>query len=171
MAGRACKGFRPRLRFDKVALRLVQDVRSALDEAVPEGLCAVFTVTAPIREPSKTTAAIIEVVRAQLLLGPTLAELAEALHGNKVRVHVVKSRLVNAGRVAGFVHNPDPPPTVLFEIVQLLLDNVEVSDLAGSNGTAPDPDTLRRVCGQLLDADECAKIVALLALRQVRPGR
>ena len=167
MAQRGSLGAMPRLRFDKVALRLVQDIRGALEQAVPGGLCVVFTVTAPIREPSKTTAAVIEVIRAQLSLGNLLAK-HEALYGNQIRVQVMKSRLPNAARVAGFVHNPDPPPTVLLEIAQSLLNCVKAPDVARSNGTPPELDTLRRVCGQLLDADGCAKAVAA---RDQRPAR
>ena len=47
---------KPRLRFDKVALRLVRDLQAVLSEAVPDGEAVVLTVTAPIREPAKTAA-------------------------------------------------------------------------------------------------------------------
>ena len=117
-------GAAPRLRFDKVALRLVQGVRGALEGAVPDGLCVVFALTAPIREPSKTLTALIETIRARLSLGAVLGEHVEALHGNEVRVRVVTSRLPQAVRVAGFVHNPDPPPSVLLDMAQPMLECV-----------------------------------------------
>ena len=84
MATRDNPGATPRLRFDKVALRLVQGVRGALEEAVPDGLCVLFAVTAPIREPSKTLAALIETIRARLSFGAVPGDHAEALHGNEV---------------------------------------------------------------------------------------
>jgi len=48
MANRDSPGATPRLRYDKVALRLVQGVRGALEGAVPDGLCVIYAVTAPI---------------------------------------------------------------------------------------------------------------------------
>src|SRR5271165_3956788 len=42
---------KPRLRFDRVALRLVGGLQTALSECVPEGQAVVLTVTAPIRLP------------------------------------------------------------------------------------------------------------------------
>jgi hypothetical protein len=43
-----------RLRFDKVALRLVGGLKAALASVVPEGETVAFTITAPIRLPAKT---------------------------------------------------------------------------------------------------------------------
>ena len=171
MATSYSPGAAPRLRFDKVALRLVQGVRGALEGAVPDGLCVVFAVTAPIREPSKTLTALIETIRARLSLGAVLDEHVEALHGNEVRVRVVTSRLPQAVRVAGFVHNPDPPPSVLLDMEQSMLECVEAPDVARSPGTAPNLELLRRVCEQVLDADGCAKVSADVGQQQVRATR
>ncbi len=171
MATRDSPGDTPRLRFDKVALRLVQGVRSALEGAVPDGRCVVFTVTAPIREPSKTMAALIEMIQLQLSVGAVLAEHAQTLHGNEVRVRVVANQSRHAEKVAGFVHNPDPPPDVPLNIAQSLLEIVEVSDVARSQSSAAKLDTLRRVCGQVLDANGCAKVVAAVSQRRARPTR
>ena len=48
---------KPRLRFDKVALRLVADMAVAVREASPTGVIVIVTVTAPIRLASRTAAA------------------------------------------------------------------------------------------------------------------
>jgi hypothetical protein len=44
-----------RPRFDKVALRLVSELKAALASVVPEGRSVVFTISAPIRLPAKPT--------------------------------------------------------------------------------------------------------------------
>ena len=170
-ATRDSPGTTPRLRFDKVALRLVQGVRGALEGAVPDGLCVVFAVTAPIREPSKTLAALIEIIRARLSLGAVLGDHTEALHGNEVRMRVVTSRSPHAAKVAGFVHNPDPPPSGLLDLAQSLLECVEASDVTRSHGTSPNLETLRRVCEQVLDADGCAKVVASVGQQRAQATR
>ena len=171
MAMRDGRGATPRLRFDKVALRLVQGVRGELEGDVPDGLCVVFAVAAPIREPSRTITALVEVLRARLSLGAVLGEHAELLHGNAGRVRILTSRSPHAARVAGFVHNPDPPPDALLDMAQSVLESVEAPDVAGSDGAAPDLETLRRVCEQVLDADGCAKVVAAASQQCARVTR
>jgi hypothetical protein len=54
---------KPRLRFDRVALGLVADLQAALRESIPIGQTVIVTVTAPIRLPSKTAAALEEKIR------------------------------------------------------------------------------------------------------------
>jgi hypothetical protein len=145
------RGTVPRLRFDKVALRLVRGVCSALEGAVPEGLCVVFAVTAPIREPSKTRAALAETIRVRLSREAVLGEHAEVIHGNEIRVRVVTNRSRHPARIAGFVHNPNPPPSALLDMAQLLLNGVNAPELTGSDRTARDVVALQRVCEQLFN--------------------
>jgi hypothetical protein len=45
---------KPRLRFDKVATRLIERLQATLGETVPDGTTVLLTITAPIRLPSKT---------------------------------------------------------------------------------------------------------------------
>jgi hypothetical protein len=45
-----------RLRSDKSVLRLVNGLKAALGEVVPEGQAVIFTVTAPIKRRAKTAA-------------------------------------------------------------------------------------------------------------------
>ena len=47
-----------RLRFDKVALRLVRGLKAALASVIPEGQAVVFAISAPIRLPAKTEMAL-----------------------------------------------------------------------------------------------------------------
>src|ERR1700758_1416808 len=49
---------KPRLRFDKVATRLIERLQATLGETVPDGMTVLLTITAPIRLPSKTAAAL-----------------------------------------------------------------------------------------------------------------
>lgn len=122
-------GFSPRfeeglsrihLRFDRVALRFIDDVQSALREVVPEGRTLVFTITAPLRLASKTAAELEENVRAVLARRRTRFELDATINGNRVRVRLVNAR-ANEARIVGFVHNPDCDPDILFAVTQSLL--------------------------------------------------
>lgn len=59
---------KPRLRFDKVATRLIERLQATLGETVPVGMTVLLTITAPIRLPSKT-AAVLEGKIQTLFLG------------------------------------------------------------------------------------------------------
>lgn len=101
---------KPRLRFDKVAQRLVAQVQDALSADVPAGKCVLVTVTAPIRQPSKTAAEIEIRIREALRRGKN--EIVETIHGNEISVRVAGAPRKNAPKVLGFVHNPDPGAAV-----------------------------------------------------------
>jgi hypothetical protein len=49
---------KPRLRFDRVATRLIERLQATPGESVPDGMTVLLTITAPIRLPSKTAASL-----------------------------------------------------------------------------------------------------------------
>lgn len=92
-----------RLRFDKVVLRLVAGVKAATAGLVRADETVIFTLTAPIRLPSKTAAAIAELVRGNLPDG----ELRRDIFENQVVLCRVTGVAGDMPRVIGFVHNPE----------------------------------------------------------------
>ncbi|HWF00410.1 MAG TPA: hypothetical protein VG248_11480 [Caulobacteraceae bacterium] len=139
----------PRLRFDKVAVRLVRSVCSALEPAVPEGLCVAFAVSAPIREPSKTTKALCATIRAQLASGAVPGTVAQTIHGNAIQARLMTKRSAHPTRIFGFIHNHDPAPDALFDMAQRLLNGAQ-SPEAASGGARRDAATLQTICEKLL---------------------
>jgi hypothetical protein len=111
----------PRLRFDRVVLRVLADLRSALANAVPQGTTAVLTLTAPIRLASKTTASIEELIRALLTQKSAPEPFTDSVHGNGIQIRIMRVSKSSAARVAGFVHNRDSDPGPLFDIAHELL--------------------------------------------------
>jgi len=117
----------PRLRFDRVALELVRDLRAALAELVPDGEAVILTVTAPIRLPSKTAAALESRIRDRLARRSARVEIKDMIHGNETRVRLVKALSGRISKVIGFVHNPDPDPAVILGLIgmtQSLLQHI-----------------------------------------------
>jgi hypothetical protein len=114
-------GGKPRLRFDKVAIRLTEQLQTKLDEAVRDGMMALVSVTAPIRLASKTAAAIEQKARALLAGRISQADEFDTIHGNQVRIRSVEVRRKVASRVIGFVHNPESDPRTLFDMTSALL--------------------------------------------------
>jgi hypothetical protein len=112
---------RVRLRFDREAMRFISDVRAALRDVVPESKTLVFTITAPIRLASKTTAVLDEKVRGALARRTARIDFAETIHGNQIRVRLLRGGVKSAAGAIGFVHNPETDPEILFDVTQSLL--------------------------------------------------
>ena len=74
---------KPRLRFDRVALRVIRRLQAALSASVPDGTTLILTITAPIRVPSKTAAALEDDIRTYLERKSARGEAKYTIHGNQ----------------------------------------------------------------------------------------
>jgi hypothetical protein len=150
---------KPRLRFDRGALGLVDRLQTALCGSVPEGKTVVVTVTAPIRMRSRTAAALQEKIRTFVTARTAPARFTATIHGNQIQVHLLKGGTSQLTKLIGFVHNPDPDPTILIDVTRALLACTGSRPHAGSarnrwlaiaNQNALVPiETYRQVCSQL----------------------
>jgi hypothetical protein len=111
---------KPRLRFDKVVIRLISRLQSGLHQVVPDGKTLIVTVTAPIRLPGKTADTLEDKILRSLTHRSARVELKDTIHGNQIRVRLVKS-FAGTSKMIGFVHNPDSDPEVLLGVTALLL--------------------------------------------------
>ena len=105
----------PRLRFDRVAQRVVRDLQAMLAGATTEKTTLVVTITAPIRLPARTVAEL-----GLRLRGPLVRGFDKLVCGNRVRARIVRRGFKAAPRVIVFIHNPQPPRG-LFRLVAGLL--------------------------------------------------
>ena len=117
----------PRLRFDRVVVELFDRLRSGLDDAVPTGTTVVVTVTAPVRRSGKTAVEILEHARKLLAARSAGAELAIEVHGNQIRIQILRSGSPSAPKTVGFVHNRDSDPSPLFGLTQALLRGISTA--------------------------------------------
>jgi len=106
----------PRLRFDRVAQRVVRDLQATLGGAVSRNAALIVTVTAPIRLPAKTVAEL-----GRRLAGPLARDFDKIICGNRVRARIVRRCVPRAPKVVVFIHNPDPPPDGLLRFAEELL--------------------------------------------------
>jgi hypothetical protein len=123
---------KPRLRFDKVATRLIERLQATLGKIVPDRMTVLLTITAPIRLPSKTAASLED--RIQTLLGRVASSRHErgrdepdrddkaTIHGNCVRIRVLRDESARAPKMIGFVHNSDSDPLLLLNMTRELLE-------------------------------------------------
>ena len=168
--------FKPRLRFDKVVLRVIRRLREALSETVPDGSTVVFTMTAPIRQAAKTAAVLEARIRACLSGG--CGEIDENIHGNLVRARLVSGASRQASKVVGFVHNPGVDPRLLIDMSQSLLQSVGAAAdrsqpanecwlVLTAAGLVPPIETWRQVFAQLSIRADYANILMILARGRV----
>lgn len=105
------------LRFDRLVLRVLGDLRAGAEDIAPQGVTALATITAPIRLGGKTVAVMRREMAALVARGES--DYAAEVNGNAVRL-----RLVRAGsdhRLVGFVHNPGTDPARLLDMAEAWL--------------------------------------------------
>ncbi len=102
-----------RLRFDKVALRLIDGVKASVIEAFPKDQSMLFTVTAPIKHPAKTSAAL-----QRLLRDFSRENIRLTINGNEVCARKVNAVLTGVLRVMGFVHNAESNPDLILDLAE-----------------------------------------------------
>jgi hypothetical protein len=143
----------PRLRFDRTAVGFVRRLRATIAKIVPEGKTLVVTITAPIRQDSKTGLVLGDRIRR--LLATKRTQLKAKIHGNRIQAHVLAGGSSRTSRVIGFVHNPEPDPTALLKVTRALLACIGSSKRSpkgirwlivdNQDGLAP-VETVRQVC-------------------------
>lgn len=111
------KAARIRLRFDRVALRLVGGLQAALAAIVPGGEAVLFTLSAPIRHPAKTATDVEGLVRGLSAPG----ERRERVHGNDLRIRRLIGLPPHTPKVMGFVHHPGSDAGVILSIAEARL--------------------------------------------------
>ena len=111
----------PRLRFDRVVVRLLGRLRVAVATRLPQGTTAVVTVTAPIRLASRTAAVLEEMIRTLPRARSGPRPVRKTINGNQVRIQIMRSGGTSRAPLAGFVHNPDTDTSLLFGLTRALL--------------------------------------------------
>jgi hypothetical protein len=102
------------LRFDRVVVRVVGQLKTNLAEVIPEGQAVLLTITAPIKHPAKTAAALERLVRD----GQPDREVRDTMFGNDVHIRRVTDVPPATPRVLGFVHNPDSDAGLLLDLAE-----------------------------------------------------
>lgn len=112
---------RPHLRFDRVVVEVMGRLRAAAAKTVPSGMTVVLTLTAPIRLPGKTVD-VLETVIPTLVRRRPGRDVKATIHGNSIRVRVLKGKSKRLPKFIGFVHNPESDPLLLLDLTQESLE-------------------------------------------------
>jgi len=112
----------PHLRFDKVATRLINRLQAGLHDSVPPGMIVLLTLTAPIRLPSKTAAALQDRINALIQRGAPRRDVKDKICDNRIQVRFLREVPEQAPKMIGFVHNSDSGPLPFFHMTRQLLE-------------------------------------------------
>jgi hypothetical protein len=106
------------LRFDRVVGRVLGDLRTFADDAAPEGVTVVVTIAAPIRTPAKTIEALRRTIDALLSADAPSGDRSAGVHGNDVRIRLVRREMNRGLKLIGFVHNPGSATDQLLDLAE-----------------------------------------------------
>jgi hypothetical protein len=161
-----------RLRFDKVATRLMERLQATLSETVPDGMIVLLTITAPIRLPSKTAASLEDKIETLIERGLFGRDEKDIIHGNRVQIRVLKNKSKRAPKMIGFVHNSDSDELRLLNMTGELLELIGIESSQSAPRLGGDRwlvvisaegisglETYRYICSQLRMATPFKKLL------------
>ena len=126
--GRKAPGKRPpakaRLREDRVALRVLRDLKIALHARVPNDKSIILTLGAPIKVPKKLIAALTTLLLDYIQSAVEEREERKTVLGNRVRFRVLSHDQCWNSRVIGFVFSGDPAPSDLADSMRRFGDEI-----------------------------------------------
>ena len=93
------------LRFDRVVVRVVGQLRAFAEEEVPARVTVLLALTAPIRRPARSTEDLMCEIRARIAAGPALEDWCGQVNGTQVRLRLRAGAAPGDPRLLGFVHN------------------------------------------------------------------
>ena len=100
----------------------MERLQATLSETVPDGMTVLLTITAPIRLASKTAAALEDKIQTLLGRRSPGRDEKDTIHGNRVRIRLLKHKSERAPKMIGFVHNSDSDPLLLLNMTSELLN-------------------------------------------------
>jgi hypothetical protein len=106
------------LRFDRVVVRILADLRHFADGSTPSGMTILLTLTAPIRNPARTAGILEKEIQALFAEGTVGEDRRAIVHGNLIRMRLVRHGPRHRQKFIGFVHNPDSDATRLLDLAE-----------------------------------------------------
>jgi hypothetical protein len=101
-------------------------------------MTVLLTITAPIRLPSKTAAALEDKIQTLLRRGSPGRDDKDTIHGNRVQIRLLRDESERAPKMIGFVHNSDSDPLLLLNMTRELLELISAEAGRRATGLAGD---------------------------------
>jgi|SRR5277367_2949862 len=112
------------LRFDKVVVRLLGNLRTFVERASLKEETIVMTITAPIRLSSKTEHELEAQIMDFLDSKNRSRDRRITIFQNEVRLRIVESSSKQSAKFVGLVHNPGTDSKLLLDLAtQWLIDD------------------------------------------------
>jgi hypothetical protein len=109
---------KPGLRFDRVVVGVLAELRSFVEAATPGGRAILVTLSAPVRLPARTVEDLKAGITALVAAGTRRADSSAIVHGNSVRLRLLEISAKAPTRLIGFVHHPRSAPEPLLDLAE-----------------------------------------------------
>jgi hypothetical protein len=110
------------LRFDRVVIKLAEQLHEFAADAVPTGTTVLLTVAAPILLPARTAVDLAKRIESLLANGSTSQDQTVTVKGNSVRIRILKHSSKRTEKLLLFVHNRTTRSLMLLDLVEEWLD-------------------------------------------------
>jgi hypothetical protein len=104
------------LRFDRVVVRILGDIRQSIEQHVPKNLIVIMTITAPIKHPTKTADDVAKEIKDYLKSDIQKQDSILTVFENNIQLRVAQSSPKQSEKFIGLVHNPDIDATMLLDL-------------------------------------------------------
>jgi hypothetical protein len=105
------------LRFDRVAGRIIADLRSFVDLEAPLDATVLVAISAPIRLPARTVSEVKQAIRVLVAAQPQ-PDWDTEVNGNHVRLRIITGATGQPPKLIGFVHNPNTASEQLLDFAE-----------------------------------------------------
>ncbi|MBL7787539.1 MAG: hypothetical protein JNM36_16660 [Chitinophagales bacterium] len=104
------------LRFDKVVVRLLGNLRTLVEEVSPEKRIVLMTITAPIKLAAKTEYELEQQIKSILSSDNGNDDLFMSVFQNKIRLRIINFSSNHVVKFVGLVHNPSTDAKLLLDL-------------------------------------------------------
>ena len=162
---------KPRLRYDRVALRFLRDFRDSAREVLARGDTAILSIRAPILQSRKTADALRDRFRAYRERVAKKAEFETRISGNRINVRIVRGDPAGNAGAVGFVISASVSPKIVLDAAHALRERLLAAEgrhvgagIDGGRwlvllGETPLGETYRDACAQLPKPAGIAKVL------------
>jgi hypothetical protein len=105
------------LRFDRVAIGLLDDLQLAAEKNLPAGKTLLITITAPIRLPAKTGLALESALK-DLIASKKTRTIQMQLNSNHIHLRILSKPHTRHLKMIGFVYNPTTSAKQLLDLAE-----------------------------------------------------
>ncbi len=114
------------LRFDRVALRLIDELRNHVASEISLQRTVIVTVSAPIRLPGETAEKLKQKISLLASSENQFVEIKSQMNGNRVRIKLIERHSRRSPQFIGLVHNQTSSAAEILNLVETQMRHQDI---------------------------------------------